>query len=90
MIGLACVTAPAKDVEALMSLVNRDPQATLAIDLQARTCQASGLTIAIAIPDHVRDTLLTGAWDTTGLLLDRYEEVNAVSAKLPYLNGFTN
>ncbi|PYR63125.1 MAG: 3-isopropylmalate dehydratase small subunit [Acidobacteria bacterium] len=90
MMGLACVTAPAKDVEALMSLVNRDPQATLAIDLQARTCQASGLTIAIAIPDHVRDTLLTGAWDTTGLLLDRYEEVNAVSAKLPYLNGFTN
>ena len=90
MMGLACVTAPAKDVEALMSLVNRDPQATLAIDLQARTCQASGLTIAIAITDHVRDTLLTGAWDTTGLLLDRYEEVNAVSAKLPYLNGFTN
>jgi len=90
MMGLACVTAPAKDVEALISLVNRDPQATLAIDLQARTCQASGLTIAIAIPDHVRDTLLTGAWDTTGLLLDRYEEVNAVSAKLPYLNGFTN
>jgi 3-isopropylmalate/(R)-2-methylmalate dehydratase small subunit len=29
MIGLACVTASARDVEALMSLVERDPQATL-------------------------------------------------------------
>src|SRR5919204_1892665 len=64
MMGLACVTAPAMDVEALMSLVDRDPKATLKVDLQARTCRAPGLTIAIAIPDHVRDTLMTGAWDT--------------------------
>jgi hypothetical protein len=31
---------------------------------------------------------MTGAWDTTGLLLDKYEQVNAVSATLPYLSGF--
>ena len=90
MIGLACVTAPARDVEALMALVARDPNTTLEIDLKARTCEAPGLTIAISIPDHVRDTLMTGAWDTTGLLLDRYEEVNAVSARLPYLGGFSS
>ena len=95
MIGLACVTAPAKDVEALMALVERDPKATLTIDLQMRTCQAAGpegpaLHVAISIPDHVRDSLMTGAWDTTGLLLDRYEQVNAVSARLPYLSGFSS
>jgi hypothetical protein len=48
------------------------------------------MTVAIAIPDHVRDTLMTGAWDTTGLLLDHYEQVNAVSSRLPYLNGFSS
>ena len=95
MIGLACVTAAASDVEALMALVERDPKATLRVDLKTRTCQAAGLEgpalqVAIAIPDHVRDTLMTGAWDTTGLLLDRYEEVNAVSARLPYLGGFSS
>jgi 3-isopropylmalate/(R)-2-methylmalate dehydratase small subunit len=90
MIGLACVTASAKDIEALMSLVERDPKATLRVDLQAGTCQAAGLDVAVSIPDHVRDTLMTGAWDTTGLLLDRYEEVNAVSARLPYLTGFSS
>ena len=90
MMGLACVTASAPDVEALMSLVERDPQATLKVDLKAGTCGAPGMTVAIAIPDHVRDTLMTGAWDTTGLLLDHYEQVNAVSSRLPYLNGFSS
>jgi hypothetical protein len=31
---------------------------------------------------------MTGAWDTTGLLLDSYQQVNAVAAKLPYLAEF--
>ena len=88
MIGLACVTASASDVEKLMSLVERDPVAVLKIDLKAGLCDAHGMTVPVSIPDHVRDTLMTGAWDTTGLLLDNYEQVNAVSAKLPYLSGF--
>ena len=88
MIGLACVTASEKDVERLMSLVEGDPSAVLRIDLKAGTCQAPEGAVPISIPDHVRDTLMTGAWDTTGLLLDNYEQVNAVAAKLPYLSGF--
>lgn len=90
MIGLACVTAPAADVAALMSLVEREPATPLKIDLGAGTCHTPGMTVAIGIPAHVRDTLMTGAWDTTGLLLDRYEQVNAVSARLPYLSGFSS
>jgi 3-isopropylmalate/(R)-2-methylmalate dehydratase small subunit len=90
MIGLACLTASETDVEALLSLVERVPKTTLKVDLKAGTCQAPGLTVAVSIPDHVRDTLMTGAWDTTGLLLDRYEEVNAVSSRLPYLSGFSS
>src|ERR1043165_1242790 len=84
MMGLACVTASPTDVAALMSLVERQPQALLKVDLDTRTCQAPGMTVRIGIPDHVRDTLMTGAWDTTSLLLDRYTQVNAVSARLPY------
>lgn len=90
MMGLACVTASASDIEAMMSMVERDPQTALTLDLKMGTCQAPGRTVAIAIPDHVRDTLMTGAWDTTGLLLDNYEQVNAVSARLPYLSGFSS
>ena len=90
MLGLACVTASAGDIAALRALVEKDPRTTLKIDLKAGTCEAAGKTIAISIPEHVRDSLMTGAWDTTGLLLDHYEQVNAVSARLPYLNGFSS
>jgi 3-isopropylmalate/(R)-2-methylmalate dehydratase small subunit len=88
MIGLPCVTASPSDVEKLMSVVERDPMAVLKIDLKAGLCQAPGVTIPVLIPEHVRDSLMTGAWDTTGLLRDNYEQVNAVGAKLPYLSGF--
>ena len=90
MIGLACATASAADVETLMALAERDPNAAMKIDLKAGTCDAPGLRVAITTPAYVRDALMTGAWDTTALLRDRYDEVNAVAAKLPYLSGFSS
>jgi 3-isopropylmalate dehydratase small subunit len=70
--------------------VERQPEALLKVDLATQTCQAPDMTVRIGIPEHVRDMLITGAWDTTSLLLDRYEQVNAVSARLPYLSGFSS
>ena len=88
IIGLPCVMAPADEVRELMERVEKRPGATLRIDLQAGTCAIDGFSCAIAMPPHARDALVTGAWDTTGLLLERYEDVNAVAARLPYVAGF--
>jgi 3-isopropylmalate/(R)-2-methylmalate dehydratase small subunit len=88
MIGLPCVTAAPADVEALMSIVEADPTVAVDVDLQAGTCTAGGRTCAVSMPPAVRDAFASGAWDTTGLLRERYEEVNATAAKLPYVSGF--
>ena len=88
MIGMPCVTAANADVRALMERVERTPGTVLTIDLMAGTCEADGFRCAIALPPKVRDAFATGAWDTTGLLLDRFEEVNAVADRLPYVGGF--
>ena len=88
IIGLPCVTASPDAVRELMERVEKRPDATLRIDLQAGTCELDGFSCAIALPPHARDALVTGAWDTTGLLLERYEEVDAVAARLPYVGGF--
>ena len=88
IIGLPCVTVSAADVRRLMDHVEQHPDAQLRVDLQASTCETDGIRCAAAIPAAARDALVTGAWDTTGSLLDRYEQVNAVSAKLPYIAGF--
>jgi 3-isopropylmalate/(R)-2-methylmalate dehydratase small subunit len=88
MIGLPCVTVSADDMHALMARVESQPAVTFRVDLAAATCEMDGRRCLIGIPTHARDALVTGAWDTTGLLLSRYEEVNAVAAKLPYISGF--
>jgi 3-isopropylmalate/(R)-2-methylmalate dehydratase small subunit len=88
MIGLPCVTAPPADIERLMAAIEREPQTAVTIDLTKGECVAGGLTFAVSIPANVRDALATGAWDTTGLLLERYEQVDATAARLPYVNGF--
>ena len=85
MIGLACVTATAADVQALMDRIEASPTTVVEVDLLAQTCVAGDFHCAIALPPNVRDALTTGAWDTTGMLLDRYEEVDATSARLPYV-----
>ena len=88
MIGLPCVTASPEEVRRLQDLIERSPETEVRIDLVAGTCVAGDLRTNVSIPPNVRDALATGAWDTTGLLLDRYEEVDAASQRLPYVAGF--
>ena len=88
MIGLPCVTASPADVAALMDRVEQNPQTLLAIDLLAGTCEADGFRCASVLPPKVREAFATGAWDTTGMLLDRFEEVEAAAGRLPYVSGF--
>jgi len=88
MIGLPCVTASPDHIAALMDRVETQPETRFRIDLEKGTCVAGDFTCPISLPPHARDALVTGAWDTTGLLLERYEEVDAVAEKLPYVRGF--
>jgi 3-isopropylmalate/(R)-2-methylmalate dehydratase small subunit len=88
MIGMPCVTASSADVKALQDLVERNPRTEIRVDLASGTCEADGFRCAVSVPPNVRDAFATGAWDTTGLLLDRYDEVNARAARLPYVAGF--
>jgi 3-isopropylmalate/(R)-2-methylmalate dehydratase small subunit len=90
MIGLPCVTASPEDVGALMQLVESAPQTQVTVNLTAGTCTAGPFAFAVSMPATARDALITGAWDTTGLLLDRYDEVDATSSRLPYVTEFSS
>jgi 3-isopropylmalate/(R)-2-methylmalate dehydratase small subunit len=88
MIGLPCVTASADEVHELMERIEERPESPIRLDLPADLVEHDGFTCAITMPAHTRHAFMTGAWDTTGLLLDNYEQVDAVSARLPYITGF--
>jgi hypothetical protein len=36
----------------------------------------------------VRDAFTSGAWDTTGMLLASFDQVQATAARLPYVSSF--
>jgi 3-isopropylmalate/(R)-2-methylmalate dehydratase small subunit len=88
MIGVPCFTADSRSVERLQTLVEQTPEVTITADVEAGLITAGRLHVNAALPAALRDGFLSGQWNPTGMLLDRYDEVNAVAARLPYLKGF--
>jgi 3-isopropylmalate/(R)-2-methylmalate dehydratase small subunit len=86
-LGMPCVSADPATVKSLMQMVEHDPSTELTVDLEAMRLAAAGTTYTITLPGAARDSFLDGTWDATGLLLDRFEDVEAVAARLPYVSG---
>jgi 3-isopropylmalate/(R)-2-methylmalate dehydratase small subunit len=89
LMGLPCVSAQREDVDALMARVEKHPETRLRVDLEQLTCDGAGFSCAVHLPAAARDAFVSGAWDTTGMLLERFDEVRDVAARLPYVNGFS-
>jgi 3-isopropylmalate/(R)-2-methylmalate dehydratase small subunit len=89
-LGMPCVTAAAPAIDTLLSSVEKDPSIDIRIDLERMTVGIPGHTFAVTLPPGARESFLGGAWDATGLLLDRFEEVEATASRLPYMQWGLN
>ena len=87
-IGLACVTVTHEEVDRLMAAVERTPSTRLVLSLRDRTLEAAGRQVTVGIEGSVRDALLTGTWDATGMLVDDFDVVRGVASRIPYIRGF--
>ena len=88
MLGLPCFTAPREDIERLQAAVERDPATAIAADVATGTITAGALTVHASLPPGTRDAFLSGQWNSTAMLLEQFDQVRAVAARLPYLNAF--
>ncbi|HEX3702063.1 MAG TPA: hypothetical protein VHU82_01955 [Vicinamibacterales bacterium] len=88
MLGLPCFSARHADVDRLQTLVEQAPETTIDARVDTAVVTAGTLTISVALPPAVRDAFLSGEWNSTAMLLDRYDEVAAVARRLPYISGF--
>jgi 3-isopropylmalate/(R)-2-methylmalate dehydratase small subunit len=84
-LGMPCPTVPHETTDALIALVEQDPSTEFVVDLDAMTVTASGRTFDITLPAAARESFLDGSWDATGLLLENFDDVRAVAARLPYV-----
>ena len=87
-LGIPCLTASHSEIEELMSFAETEPSAGASVDIASGKISFGGRAITGHLPPGPRESLLLGTWDATGLLLDRFEEVQAVAQGLPYIRGF--
>jgi 3-isopropylmalate/(R)-2-methylmalate dehydratase small subunit len=87
-LGLPCVTVAAADADRLIDLAVTAPATDIVVDLERMRVRAGSIDVEASLPAAAREAFLSGAWDATGLLRERPDEVAAVAAQLPYLRGF--
>ncbi len=88
MMGMPCFAAAHEAIEALQELVEQTPEATITADVASGEITAGPLRFTATLPPALRDAFVSGQWNPTAMLLDRFDEVRAVAARLPYLAGF--
>jgi 3-isopropylmalate/(R)-2-methylmalate dehydratase small subunit len=86
-LGMPCPTTSRETAEALIAIAEQDPSAEFAVDLTSMTVTAAGRSFDVSLPASAREAFLDGGWDATGLLLENYDEVRAVAARLPYVTS---
>jgi 3-isopropylmalate/(R)-2-methylmalate dehydratase small subunit len=88
MLGMPCFVAAPESIDRLQTLVERSPEVTISADVASGRITAGDVAFAATLPPAVRDGFLSGQWNPTAMLLDRFDEVRAVAARLPYVRGF--
>jgi 3-isopropylmalate/(R)-2-methylmalate dehydratase small subunit len=87
-IGLPVVVASPDNIQRMMDLVEEDPTAEIAIDLESKTLTIGGATVPIDMPETSRSALVAGHWDSTSILAANLSKTRETAAKLPYITGF--
>jgi 3-isopropylmalate/(R)-2-methylmalate dehydratase small subunit len=88
MLGLPCFVAGGDEIARLQALVEATPEVLISADVASGVVTAGSLRIEATVPAALRDGFLSGQWNPTAMLLDRFEEVRSVAARLPYITGF--
>jgi 3-isopropylmalate/(R)-2-methylmalate dehydratase small subunit len=88
MIGMPCFAADPASIETLQALIEQAPETTIEANVADGSIIAGNLRLSATLPAALRDAFLSGQWNPTAMLLERFEEVQTVADRLPYIKGF--
>ena len=88
MLGVPCFAVAREAVERLQALVEQSPDTTIEANVQAGIVTAGQLQVHASLPLALVESFVTGQWNPTAMLLDRFDEVQKVARRLPYVSGF--
>ena len=85
MIGMPCFVADHAAIDRLQALVERGPETEVVADVASGVVRAGSVEMHASVPSALRDGFLSGQWNPTVMLLERFDEVRAVASRLPYV-----
>ena len=88
ILGMPCFVASHDDIDRMQTLIAKAPDIVVAADVASGVITAGDLRLTATLPAALREGFLSGQWNPTAMLLDRFDEVRAVAARLPYIRGF--
>lgn len=83
--GIPCVTANPIDVQALQTWLSENPQASIALDLEAMQVRFGDQAISVSMNEGAKNMFLSGTWDACGQLVAQADGIRSTADKLPYL-----
>jgi 3-isopropylmalate/(R)-2-methylmalate dehydratase small subunit len=87
-LGIPCVCGARADLEKLVAAIQANPKSPVTVDLVAGEVRCGTLTIPVTMVESAKQSLVSGAWDFLGQLLDNQSSIATTASKLPYLNRF--
>jgi 3-isopropylmalate/(R)-2-methylmalate dehydratase small subunit len=87
-LGIPCLTAAMADIEWLQRAIGREPGSAVTVDVDKQEVRCGDRVIKARIPDGSRHQLVSGTWDSTAVLLEGGDAIEATAKRLPYVSGF--
>ena len=88
MLGIPCFVTDHASIDALQTLIEQHPETQIEAHVDTGIVKAGSLSIKAGLPTAVRDAFVSGQWNPTAMLLDRFDDVRKVATRLPYVSGF--
>ena len=90
MLCIPCLAADRATIDRLQSLIEQAPETMIHVDVANGRVEAGPLAFTALLPVAVRDSFISGQWNPTAMLLDDFDAVRSVAARLPYVAGFAS
>jgi 3-isopropylmalate/(R)-2-methylmalate dehydratase small subunit len=86
MLGVPCFVADRAAIGELQTRLESTPDTEVTADVQTGIIAAGPLRLRATLPRALRDGFVSGQWNPTAMLLDRFDEVRRVANNLPYVS----
>jgi 3-isopropylmalate/(R)-2-methylmalate dehydratase small subunit len=88
VLGIPCLTAETGEIDWLLREVEKHPDRPIEVDVERREVRFNGRVFPAGIPDGARHQLVSGGWNSMGVLLEAGDQIERTAGALPYVSGY--